>query len=199
MYDKIPHYDKISEVIIPQPILDLFKDSAVKLKPNSEAQKVRNGVVYLGLQCGPCYTWEVLVHEMAHFIEINEKRMDQDAWGFKWPHDHEGRPMNFDTSAHIERELRVHAISLHLFEYAGYRIDPEDLTESLHWMDYWAVYAEVEAIPIPEGEVLRSFKVFDRKMQIWGAQKVREYYKNYNIDDILAEWRRRNDILKKKG
>jgi hypothetical protein len=201
MYDKIPHCDTIDEVSIPQPILDLFENAAVKLNPKIEAQKVINGVVYLGLRCGPCYTWEALVHEIAHFIEINEARMDQDGWGFKWPQDDptNGFPQNFATSAHIERELRVHAIALHLFEWAGVNVDPEDLTSSLHFMDYWSIYAEIDQIALPTTKNLTHYKVFDRKMQIWGAIKVREYYKNYNIDDILAEWYRRNDLLTKKG
>jgi len=198
MYDKIPHHDTVTEVQIPQAILDLFKDSAVQYDA-SEGQRVRDGIVYLGLRCGPAYCWDALVHEIAHFIEIDEARMDRDAWGFRWPYDEEGRPINFTTSAHIERELRVFAISLHLFEYAGFNIDPEDLTSSLHWMDYWSVYGEVDKIQIPEGEKMPSFKVFDRKMQIWGARKVREYYKNYDIDSLLAEWKRRNEVLKNRA
>lgn len=194
MYDDIPSCEDVKDVVIPKQILDLFEGAAVEFHPERESQSVEDGVVKLGLLCGPAYTWEALVHEMAHFIEIDEARMNRNAWGFRWP-SKDGYPMDFQNSAHIERELRVFAISLHLFEYAGVRVDPNTMTRTLVWMDYWSVYSEVDAIELSDLDLLLKGDTFQKKMTVWGTRKVREYYDNYNIDDLLHEWWRRNKIL----
>src|SRR5258708_1169089 len=45
---------------------------------------IDSGQVELGTWSGPLADIGILFHEMGHFVEINEARMNKDGWGLKY-------------------------------------------------------------------------------------------------------------------
>jgi len=57
---------------------EFFKDAAISFEPRVEGQEIVNGLPVIGARAGPEIALWNLIHEMAHFVEIDDKRMCAD-------------------------------------------------------------------------------------------------------------------------
>jgi hypothetical protein len=145
--------------------------------------------LWFGVWAGPAADVANLLHEMAHFVEIDERRMGMHGWGLKLPKMYSlpGRyggtswcePKTMQISA---RELRVMAFQHHLHVYLGVEPWREQVASLLRWLPDW--------YNVPgHGDGPRSR---------WMVAQYDRLIKSprYSLASFRAEWTRRNEILK---
>jgi len=102
--------------------------------------------ITFGCRAGPNYDVTNLLHEMAHFIEIDERRVVKENWGFRI-----GRPFltNFGVDSipvntkGTEREARVWAIQHLLTVHLGIEETVMDKAKIAQFMpDFWRIPGE---------------------------------------------------------
>jgi hypothetical protein len=129
-----------------------------------------------------------LAHEMAHFVEINERRCSTYNWGLKVP-----RVVVLGqecveprTTQIIERELRVHAFQFNLLEKLGLLDD-----ELLNWVVKSLIGGTVDYYRIPG-------KTEEARIR-WGLRMLARYRKTHTYGRFEFEWWRRNEVLKARA
>lgn len=123
-----------------------FTNSLVSLGCH-EGQRVIDNKVILGTRLGPeTNCLQGVAHEMAHLLEIDNKRMIKSGWGFKYGKKiqimgqvfHE--PLTYQASL---RECRTFAFEMLIYEIIGQEYDKKELISPLKYMnDYLHVQAE---------------------------------------------------------
>lgn len=141
-------------------------------------------LITFGAKAGPGEgTVSTALHEMAHFVEIDEDRIASDHWGF-----HFGTPYflldhsdAMPTSlAATKREIRTWAIQLCLAKSVGMTDEtPETLSRSVAFMS--------DAILIPG-------TTNDAK-NAWASSKIREELLDVDQSEVLSEWHRRARLV----
>jgi hypothetical protein len=77
----------------------------------------------IGLKAGPSYNIQNLLHEMSHFVEIDDSRTLKSGWGLKYgkwsdlPYYAGGGFYEFSSAEHIKREIKVWAYQYSLSQY----------------------------------------------------------------------------------
>lgn len=160
-----------------------FQDSLILIKESLEGSQVNDqNQLVLGCQAGPAKDVDNLLHEMGHFIEINDQRILRTGWGLAYPEIEVCGQICREprTTQAIERELRVFAIQKHLIEMVGLLVEPnyeKNKAQIIKWMN--------DFVLIPEPDRFG-----------WCEKKINEYYQGYTKDQLMNEWNRKKNLLK---
>lgn len=163
----------------------------------------------LGLRCGPLgFDIKSLIHEIAHFVEIDEKRMFLKGWGLNVPRKFIFNQYCVDprTNQATMRELRVGAIQMNILlwlnekGYTTFDSFPQDycaeyvtdlfsldneiqnFVKSMNWMPDWLM--------IPGKG--------DDGRKLWMTNKIKKFMKVYTIEWFLKRWENRCKLAKQK-
>ena len=107
--------------------------------------------VIIGTRAGPKNQLYNVLHELAHFIEIDENRCNKPGWGLKygkWVDNPFPRPYSpagwheYSTDQHIRREIRVWAYQANLHQHFGLKVDFEDLAEAALYLPDFFLYVK---------------------------------------------------------
>lgn len=192
-------------VPVPDEVMVLFKDQAVLVDPAIEGQQIdKAGNVVIGTRSGPVYTIAALLHEMCHFVEIDEERMNTPRWGlgysescwFSTPWDnYRAGFYEPKTIIGLKREIRVHAYQYGLTDYVR---ATNEVFEDIEALEYLSDYPNIP-IFVPDFKK-RYGKNYDKSRKAWLHDQLNELIKlpQYSAETFLAEWYRRNAILKAK-
>jgi hypothetical protein len=159
------------------------------------------GSVVIGAKAGPEIHEINILHEMSHFVEIDEDRMGNNGWGLKvpskWVYD---RMCVEPTTLQItQREIRVMAYQSHLVEYVG--ADSNEFYYSVAALrflpDYYMVPLEDGTMPYSENgrETELSLSEVEESRLNWIHARIQEQRSIFTLDRFMEEWKRRNKIL----
>ncbi len=181
---------------------EFFEDAEVKVSVSMQGQRVHdNGAVILGTKAGPGYSLSNLVHEMAHFVEIDEGRMAEPGWGLRVPEQWAYNRMCFEptTCQATVREIRVMAFQLNILEYLGWPGDENDLINALQFMPDTA-FVPLETGVSAYGDDTPEMPYQDtlKSQQRWRVNECRKYRRQNTADLFCTEWKRRNQLLKER-
>ncbi len=116
----------------------------IRVNLDLQGTDVLDGILSLGGRAGPESHYGNVMHELCHFIEIDDKRCLVPNWGFnygRWiecPVSRQGGYYEARTRQHIDREARVWAFQHNLSRYLGFRSSVVELTSSARFMpDFW--------------------------------------------------------------
>lgn len=114
-----------------------FARTSLRFAPDVEGNEVGPSGMVLGMRAGPTSGCpDVLLHEMAHFVEIDDARCLARGWGLRVPTvEVAGRPYEQPaTFGCCLREIRVMALQLALGRHFRLEQDPADLAGLLAWV-----------------------------------------------------------------
>ena len=149
----------------------------------------RPGMV-LGAKTGPISHISNLLHEMSHFVEIDDKRCLIEGWGLKFPTIYiDGKIYDqSNTCQGSIREFRVIAIQMKIAEHIGRSSDWSKSTSSVVKFLNDSCYLG-KFFNLPERIS------HDTWAKIHCAQSyVKELASRYKIEDIWDEWQRKCEI-----
>lgn len=170
---------------------EFFKDSpiAIDTVKHSTQWLDERGKLVLGVWAGPRAKTDNLLHEMAHFVEIDQPRMGMCAWGLRLPKMHymPGQygghswcePKTMQISA---RELRVMALQHHLHLHLGIEPWREKVGALMKW------FPDRYNVPgYRQGAANRwVLAQYDRLIKA----------PRYSLAAFREEWSRRNEVLR---
>ena len=177
-----------------------FTKSAVQLDWKKD-QAVIDGQVIIGAKAGPECNITNLIHEMAHFVEIDEDRMNQDGWGLRTPtvFIYNRYCIEPKTIQMTEREIRVMAYQANIFEafeFPHTAID-EFASAMRHMPDFCYVPLEDGSSAYGDDRTHNLEYQDITKSQIkWIRNQVEKNRSIFSFEKFESEWFRRNKILK---
>lgn len=165
--------------------------------------------IIFGLRCGPLsYDIQSLIHEMAHFVEIDEKRMFKYAWGLKLPEKYVlgRRCIEPTTNQPTMRELRVGAIQMNILEWLGENGYIHYDRYAYDWQSKYVteLYSLDEAIAnfIRSMDFMPDWYMIPGKTKeartLWMTRKLKRFMKTYTIEWFLKRWGQRCEIVRQK-
>jgi hypothetical protein len=123
-----------------------FTNSIVKIDVSVQGQKCDGNVFVLGASAGPSRDLSNLLHEVAHFAELEVDRLatfPAGGWGLSmgkfwqigtaWGHEPH-------TDQQVQREARVWAMQLSAERHFNIRDSATDLVKSAVWLPAWCHY-----------------------------------------------------------
>jgi hypothetical protein len=203
----------------PQILFDrYFKNSFVEVDWDYEGQRVGDpecyhyagkhltdikGKIYIGARAGPYVNITNLCHEMSHFIEIDDERMNRNKWGLKAPEVYIFNricvePVTIQMSL---RETRVAALQYWLQKSIGCEQSIQQLISSFKYLpDFTNVPFYNNGIIYSHEEMIENFEYGNRDEFRFNflKEKCKEYIKNYSLEFFNSEWERKNKLLKEK-
>ena len=171
-------------------------DRCIGIKRGLEGQTLtETGKVLIGDRAGPSLEISNLVHEMCHFVEIDDVRMKMRGWGLRvpeiWVFDRmcvEPRTMQM-----TERELRVAAYQANVLKYLGYSDDTGEITSSFKYLP------DILFVPMEDGRSAWGIGSedlgYDKKTESqlrWLANRAQELRSEYTLDRFMNEWERKS-------
>lgn len=152
-----------------------------------EGMKYGNIFLEIGRRAGPSEEDSNAVHELAHFIEMEDNRIGQDRWGMKIkqgdyiPEYRTFVNSEFTTIKHLERECRVWAIQYILeSELFDIPVTVEELAESSPYLpDLWFLIGD------------------DKKIKTHTIKLIKENIKKYSLAGIKKEYDKKIVLLEK--
>lgn len=179
---------------------EFFAGAAVRVDWTRQAQSIDGeATVVLGPWAGPEASIANLVHEMSHFVEIDEGRMTEFGWGLRVPEIHiAGRVcLEPQTRQATERELRVIAFQANVLTYLGFPRSTHDLVAALDWMpDFVFVPIEDGSSAFGESRTHKlSYEAIQKSQKRWCAKEVERLRPTFTTERFLSEWKRRNELL----
>jgi len=164
----------------------------IEYDPKLQGQTVFKKKIKIGPWAGPEATLSNVLHEISHFVEIDESRMVKDGWGLKYP-----RPQHllgqtfieFQKPYHIERERRVWAFQLNLHHKFGIDEGVEDFADAAWFLDGFGYMIEEH-----RGKTTTQQKMCFAK----SIEKLAEETQ-YSFESFLSEFNRRKNLLIKKS
>lgn len=163
----------------PKPVLQAIED---------ESQKIQsNGGVTLGCMAGPSMEVSNLIHEMSHFVEIDDARMNVYGWGLSYGkeitipgHGTFHEPVTWQAT---QRELRVFAYQVNVHEKFSVKMSFKEIAETLHHVhDYYMV---------PSDRDKREPFLITRLKKLVAQPR-------YSFESFEKEWKRKLAILERK-
>lgn len=150
-------------------------------------QKVNGDRIKIGPWAGPETAISNVLHEVCHFVEIDEARMRESGWGLIVPTQFLfGKMFNeFSTPKHIYREQRVWAYQLNLHYKYGIREDAYEFAKSAQWLGGFGWLLE-EHRGKTDKQRLLSFAA--------SIEKLAEDPK-YSFDSFMLEFNRRKSLI----
>lgn len=171
----------------------------LQYKPGLQGQVVLDGIIYVGNRAGPSLSWTYICHEVAHFVEIDDARMDLYGWGLKvpevWVYD---RMCCEPTGMSItEREIRVAAYQANLQEYLNGSVRVSSITDSFQYLpDHHFVPLEDGSPAYMENDTRDiSYREKNASRLRWIANRVQELRSVYTMDRFVSEWHRKTALL----
>jgi hypothetical protein len=169
-----------------------------------------NGRFMLQTWAGPQADLFNLVHEIAHMIEIDDRRCHNPNWGFKYGKTvyipgHGDVNEGMVTNQAIEREIRVFGIQLHIHQAFGIEIvhhepnswdDNDEHISRIHYMAKLCEWMDGIWLYRPKDEMEWQEKKDATNAVI--ANRIREEFAKWSIEEILAEWDRKMAVLRAK-
>ena len=172
---------------------ELFACSPIVIDrvPHGEAQHVdQEGRLHFGVRTGPVMRVSTVLHEMGHFVEIDEERMNTPSWGFRYPNE-QYIPGRYGGSTFCEprtmkitaREMRVMAYEESLRKHFGLNPARETIPDLVSYLpDWYNVPGRVKNEGSRERWVLAHF---DRLVRS----------RKYSYASFVARWTERNAKL----
>lgn len=202
-------FDRVIEPIHPG-LLSLFEGTTVlRIDPEVTGNKVVEQAVIFGASAALNIKNENLLHEVAHFVEIDQRRMATFGWGLRCKTqvrimgNYYAEPR---TSQSTDRECRVIAYQKNLADFLGLEHDHVDFIRSLRFMK------DSTFVPLKDGRLPYTDKSDTQNMSseeiresqhAWCVDRVEKYRSEMTAGKFLSEWYRRRAILelrmKKKG
>ena len=186
---------------------EFFADAAVHVDWNQVGLSqtlIEDGdgvLVSLSPWAGPVADISNLVHEMAHFVEIDEARMTRFGWGLDVPQVHIGgqscdQPV---TCQATKRELRVMAYQASVLKYLGFPKSIRNLVQPLVFMSDWTLVPLENGIhPYADGAPKVPYDEIDKSRRRWCAKQIETFSETHTLERFLSEWKRRNEVLKQR-
>lgn len=181
------YFDTIESEVDDYPkVLELVDSPFMEIERTLEGQRVEDGVIYLGARTGPCISVDNILHELAHFIEIDEARMHLGGWGFKYGQTitipGHGTWEEFHKDQHINREIRTWAIQWHLQRFIGKPVSARELGKPGKYLP-----ALWNALP------------HNMITEVYFKTGIEYHTSKRCLDDVLTELRRRQRVLETKA
>lgn len=168
---------------------EFFTNSPIAIDTvKHSTQWVRDRRLCFGVWAGPKAETSNLLHEMAHFVEIDEARMNITGWGLKLPNRrytkglYDGcEPKTMQITA---REIRVMALQHNLHEHLGIPTWRDQVVQLLRWLP------DAHNVPGASKEAHNRWIMaqYDRLIKS----------EAYSFSRFNVEWKRRNEILRKR-
>lgn len=186
--------DSIYKDQVDYKILDAIKQDffnhhqGIICNPKKEGQHVQGGIVELGTWAGPHADISNLLHEMGHFVEIDQPRMAKYGWGLKFGKYYQiGMHSGHEpyTAQSVWREIRVWAYQINLMNHYNIPETIENMTASA---DYLPAICYVPGKT--KEERLAYVAAETRKMSLLPA---------YQVVSFATEWERRAKILDRRA
>jgi hypothetical protein len=182
---------------------DFFVDTDwVRYEPGLEGQRVDPaGVIYLGDRAGPSRDFTNVAHELSHFVEIEDRRLQISGWGLRVPTVEIWGTVCTEPRTHqmTDRELRVQAYQANLLEALGVRPDVPDMVRCLQYMpDFHMIPLEDGRMAYAEGSPKLPLSKVDRSRFRWMANTVKELRKHFTFERFRSEWARKIALLEQK-
>jgi len=178
---------------------EFFRNAAVRLEWNLEGQKIENNLPVIGARAGPEIKAWNLLHEMAHFVEIDDDRMCSYGWGLRVPEVfvYDRMCVEPTTTQMTKREIRVIAFQRNVMVYLGMEEPASKSVNSLHFLpDHTLVPLEDGSPAYIEGRpVCKSLKQTDKSRMKWIANQVEALQSKYTLEFFISEWERKNQLL----
>jgi hypothetical protein len=205
---------------IPTDPLKWVEGTGVRVDLNVEGMKVEwtnrmqymdprdfNGII-LGGRAGPQVHVSNLLHEMAHFIEIDDERCTRPGWGLHIRQVYlMGKSYNDpNTYQATLREARVGAIQLELAEFFGVKYDadePADITEEWirkHTLDAMDLATTFHRFMPDSVHAYRRFRIkigakdYEKRAYACLAKEIEKRRERLYIEYLWSEFRRKCGI-----
>lgn len=172
------------------------KTKHVVYRPGLEGQWVENGRIIIGERAGPSRSITNLVHEMSHFVEIDDARMCAFGWGLKRPQVVIcGQVCNDPKTMQMtERELRVIAYQANVLEFIGKPLNILYNVGALVYVpDFFFVPLEDGRNPWEAEDV--AYKDKEPSKIRWCRNRVQTLRAEFTLERFFSEWDRKVTIL----
>lgn len=174
----------------------------VRYLPGLQGQQVDDqGTIFVGNRAGHTRSVSFLVHELSHFVEIDDRRMQLYMWGLHVPTVVICGTTCYEptTRAMTERELRVMAFQMNLLESLGVPTRAHYLVEALRFM------ADFLHVPLEDGRSAygddgpkdgeMSYREREDSRVRWMAKHVEELRAVHTLERFDQEWTRKIALL----
>lgn len=168
---------------------ELWQNSPLIARVELEGQEIDESlrVPILGFRAGTEVSVTNLIHEMCHFVEIDDKRMTRSGWGLRYGTRIEVLGRHYDEPATCQatmREIRVVAYQSNVYAHLGitWHSDSELADLLCRFMP--------DAIFLPCARESRKKYILEQ---------IREHKKQYTCDRFVIEWNRKSKILQKRA
>lgn len=174
----------------------------VRYRPGLQGQRVDDkGVIFVGNRAGPSTRFAYLIHELAHFAEVEDSRMQIYGWGLTVPSVIICGTTCVEpvTRAMTERELRVTAYQLNVLESLGAPTQAHYLVDALKYMSDFC------HVPLEDGRSAygddrpRDGEMDYREREAsrirWLAKRAEELRAEYTLERFDREWTRKLALL----
>lgn len=176
----------------------LSHTNRVRYTPRLEGQRVDNdGVIFVGNRAGGLHVSN-LAHELSHFVEIDDARMQIYGWGLRRPEIWVFDRMCCEptTMKMIERELRVIAYQFNLLESLGSPTQARGFVSSLRFMpDFLYVPLEDGRAAYGDDADEMDSRAKDESRIRWMARRVEELRSTHTLERFDSEWTRKINLL----
>lgn len=179
-----------------------FRYTTTVISEQIEGMSVLYRRIILGARLATIVSPSALIHEMAHFVEIDYGRIAKTGWGLKLREiEIAGRvckdPLTMQAT---ERELRVCAYEANIEEKHGIT-KIEGTIESLDFMPD-ACFVPIENGEPAYGEGRRhnlEYNDIKKSQHRWRMNRLSELRKTHTYDRFLELWHERNSKLDLEG
>ncbi len=171
--------------------------------PGLQGQRVsEDGIVRIGDRAGPGRALSNTVHELAHFVEIDDARQQTFGWGLHVPTVVVCGQTCTEPTTHkmVDRELRVMAYQVNLMQALGAPpMRVRRLVQALQYMpDFILVPLEDGRPAYGEGAPSRKeipYEKVDPSRISWMVNRVQELRAEFTFERFRAEWFRKIALL----
>lgn len=181
-----------SEVVIPDSILSLLDPNVVRFSPKLQGSRSIDGEgIELGLKAGPSRSLSNGLHELAHFIEIDDARSFVSGWGLEGGKVDMGMGYTaYGTDKHVRREMRCWAIEYYLRDLAGIPASVEHITRACTFLP------DIEFV-IPPLDC--EYRERDLKIREYVALETQKLIEGLTLEEILKELDRKQKLSPRYG
>ena len=181
-------------------ILQSWFTPFVRWEERVEGNRPQEISLVLGCRAGPSVETSNLLHEMAHFIEIDDDRCTLIGWGLRVPKIYIMGQVcdNTQTFQACAREIRTMAIQKVLHREFGVKFDDLYYAKLVYdWVTgYFAICEEYPELPNfgSEMDYHEIQKIHYERI----ARDIRERAEKHTIESLRQEWNRKCSIVQER-
>lgn len=178
-----------------------FENGVITYEPDLEGQRVTTDI-RVGDRAGSNREPENLLHEMAHFAEIEPERADTPGWGLSYynqiyiPGRYSRIVYEPNTYEDIERECRVLSYQYCVAQHFNI---PMDLVGMVSYLSFVPGFMNVPSIGYPVPQELNKESEWMRQAYPWIWRRVQQNLETYTKPRFDAEWKHRVYVLETYG